>query len=136
MKKMIQAVVVGMVVSIFSVAASAGVQSLRGHELDEGAKIFAKKKQLKAKEFKRNFKQQPPLIPHSIEKERISLKGNTCMKCHSEENHKKEKAPAIGESHYLDRDGKKLDKPSARRWFCNQCHAPQVDAKPLVENTY
>ncbi|OAD21154.1 periplasmiC nitrate reductase, diheme cytochrome c subunit, partial [Candidatus Thiomargarita nelsonii] len=22
------------------------------------------------------------------------------------------------------------------RYFCTQCHAPQVDAKPLVENTF
>ena len=134
MKKTIQAVLVGMIISIFSVTAQAGVQSLRGDlELNKDSQMFDKRKQLKAKEFERSFKQQPPMIPHSIEKDKITLKGNTCMKCHSEENYKKEKAPVIGESHYLDRNGKKLAKPSARRWFCNQCHAPQMDAQPLVE---
>ena len=89
--------------------------------------------QKKAKKFDRSFEQQPPMIPHTIEKDKITLRGNTCMRCHSKENHEKEKAPAIGDSHYIDRDGKKLAKPSSRRWFCNQCHAPQVDAEPLVE---
>ena len=25
---------------------------------------------------------------------------------------------------------------SPRRYFCNQCHVPQSDAKPLVGNTF
>ena len=25
---------------------------------------------------------------------------------------------------------------SARRYFCTQCHVPQADAQPLVENTF
>jgi cytochrome c-type protein NapB len=25
---------------------------------------------------------------------------------------------------------------SARRYFCVQCHVPQTNAKPLVENTF
>lgn len=114
------------------------VASLRGdHELDKGAKAIEKKKQLKVDGgFKRNWELQPPSIPHDISKDSITLKGNTCMKCHSKANHEKEKAPAIAESHYTNRDGKVLDKPSARRWFCNQCHTPQVDAKPLIENTF
>ena len=134
MKKLIQAVMVGMVVSIFSVAAMAGVHSLRGdHGLDKGAKMFPKYKQIKAKEIVRSFDIQPPMIPHSVEKDKITVRGNTCMKCHSKENHEKEKAPAIAKSHYLDRDGKELAKPASRRWFCNQCHAPQADTQPLVE---
>ena len=134
MKKLIQAILVGMVIAAFSVTATAGVQSLRGdNALDKDAKMFPKHKQKKAKKFDRSFEQAPPMIPHTVEKDKITLRGNTCMKCHSKENHKKEKAPVIGDSHFIDRDGKKLEKPSARRWFCNQCHAPQVDAEPLVE---
>ncbi|MCB1961304.1 MAG: nitrate reductase cytochrome c-type subunit, partial [Rhodocyclaceae bacterium] len=29
-----------------------------------------------------------------------------------------------------------LSNISPRRYFCNQCHVPQFDAKPLVENTF
>jgi len=86
--------------------------------------------------FGRSYKQQPPMIPHKIDKEEISLKLNTCLKCHSEKTYQARKAPKAGDSHYFDRDGKQLETISSRRWFCNQCHAPQEDAKPLVENTF
>ncbi len=124
--------------SQYAVIAQADVSSLRGaNNLDAPAKAVAKKKQMKVQGgFDRSWKLQPPSIPHSIEKDRISLRENTCMKCHSKANFKKEKAPEIGESHYVARDGSILDKPSSRRYFCNQCHTPQLDATPLVENTF
>ena len=136
--KLVQITMVAMILAIFSISANADLQSLRGgYALDKDSQMFDKKRQMKRKGgFDRNYKKQPPLIPHSIEKERITLRGNTCLKCHSKENHKREKAPAIGESHYLTRDGKKLAKPSTRRWFCNQCHIPQVKADPLVQNNF
>ena len=114
------------------------VASLRGdHELDKPAKAIEKKKQKKVSgSIERNWALQPPSIPHDIAKERVTLKGNTCMRCHSAANHKKEKAPAISKTHYLTRDKKVLDKLSSRRYFCNQCHVPQADVKPLVENTF
>lgn len=126
------------VLSVLTLAATAGVQSLRGESaLDSDANAISKYKQIKAKGgFERSFEQQPPMIPHSIEKDKITLKGNTCMKCHSEKNHEKEKAPMVGESHFFDRDGNKLKEVSSRRWFCNQCHAPQADAEPLVQNKF
>ena len=37
-------------------------------------------------------------------------------------------------SHYMDRDGNFLAEISPRRYFCEQCHVVQFDAKPLVEN--
>ena len=114
------------------------VASLRGdHELDKPAKAIAKKKQKKSGDgIARNWKLQPPSIPHDIAKDRITLKGNTCMKCHSKANAEKEKAPPVSESHFVTRDYKILDKLSSRRYFCNQCHTPQADVDPLVENTF
>jgi cytochrome c-type protein NapB len=84
----------------------------------------------------RSYKEQPPMIPHAIEKYEISLRINGCLKCHSEETYQTEKAPKLGDSHYLDRDGKKLDKLSMRRYFCTQCHAVQFDGVPLVDNAF
>lgn len=84
----------------------------------------------------RNWKTQPPIIPHPVEKYSIDMRGNGCLKCHSETTHEKEKTKAVPESHYLDRDGNKLDKVSSRRYFCNQCHTPQLNGSPLVENTF
>ncbi len=42
----------------------------------------------------------------------------------------------MSESHFLDRNGNKLERPAGSRYFCNQCHVPQADAKPLVENSF
>jgi len=114
------------------------VASLRGtHDLKaESLKPIRAKVVSQEGGFERSYKQQPPMIPHKIDKYRITLKNNGCMKCHDEKHYKKEKAPLVGKSHFISRDGKKLDHISSRRYFCNQCHAPQVDAKPLVENEF
>ena len=131
---------VAMVTLAFAGAAFSGAQSLRlGQPIDDGAKAPAKAKIIvKQGGIERSYNIQPPAIPHKVDKEQINLKVNTCMKCHSAETYKKEKAPQAGKdgSHYLDRDGKKTAKVAARRYFCDQCHAPQVDKAPLVENTF
>ena len=84
----------------------------------------------------RSFRQQPPLIPHRIEKYQVDLKVNQCVSCHDWTSAKKMKAPQISETHYLDRNGQRLDYIAGTRWFCTQCHVPQTDAKPLVENNF
>jgi len=139
MKKVILTTVAGAVMMIQAPLAMSGdVASLRGdNNLDVEAQMFEKKKPIQVQGgFKRSWDLQPPQIPHDISKDRVSLQENTCIKCHSKENHEKEKAPEIGKSHYLTRDGKELTKLSTRRYFCQQCHAPQADAPALVENTF
>jgi cytochrome c-type protein NapB len=84
----------------------------------------------------RNFEQQPPLIPHTVKGYNITQNFNKCMDCHSEARAKETKATKVGISHYETREGSKLPNISPRRYFCMQCHVPQFDAKPLVENTY
>ncbi len=139
MKKVLIQTLAGVLfLGTLSTGAVADVTSLRGeNSLDSDAMSFDQKKQIKQEGgFDRSWELQPPSIPHDIEKDRISLRGNTCMKCHSAANYEKEKAPKAGDSHFVDRDGNELKKVSPRRWFCNQCHTPQVDASPLVENTF
>ena len=36
----------------------------------------------------------------------------------------------------MDHDGNFLAEISPRRYFCEQCHVAQIDAKPLVENRF
>ncbi len=119
-------------------SASYAVQSLRGdHALDaQSNKIVKHKVNTEEGGYDRNYKLQPPLIPHKTQKYRITLKGNGCLKCHSKKAHKKEKAPMVGKSHFIGRDGKKSETISKRRYFCTQCHAPQTKDEPLVENIY
>ncbi len=84
----------------------------------------------------RSYKEQPPMIPHAIDKYEISLRLNGCLKCHSEETYQAEKAPKLGDSHYLDRDGKILEKVSPRRYICTTCHVPQLQGAPIVDNAF
>lgn len=85
----------------------------------------------------RTFKEQPPVIPHAVENfDEITLEENQCLTCHGPDVYKKKNAPKVGDSHFLDRDGHKLEEASARRHNCVQCHVPQVDAPPLVENVF
>jgi cytochrome c-type protein NapB len=84
----------------------------------------------------RAYRQQPPLIPHRIDKYEIDLNVNQCLRCHDWPYSTQERAPKVSETHYIDRDGKRLDKVARTRWFCSQCHVPQTDAKPLVNNAF
>ncbi len=86
--------------------------------------------------IEREFVHQPPLIPHTIEGYVINVKFNKCLTCHSWANYKERGATKISLTHFSDRDGNDLANVSARRYFCTQCHVSQVDAKPLVENTF
>lgn len=117
--------------------ASAEVESLRGHDLTSMSSKPIRSKVVSVEGgIMRSYELQPPMVPHAVDKYEINLKNNGCMKCHSETTYEREKAPKIGDSHYVSRDGKVLKSLASRRYFCNQCHAPQVDAKPLIENKF
>ncbi|MCI5097948.1 MAG: nitrate reductase cytochrome c-type subunit [Rhodobacteraceae bacterium] len=116
-------------------AQSAPVQSLRGAQIDEHVgveDVFHQDKQ----RFTRSYRQQPPLIPHTIEQYQIDLKANRCLSCHDWTNAGERNAPTLSMTHYMDRNGNQLDRVAGTRWFCNQCHVPQADAPALVENDF
>ncbi len=121
-----------------SMLAMAEVKSLRGDlPLDAKAKPPHKARVMsKSGGYKRAWKLQPPLIPHKIDKERISLDENSCFRCHAPDTYKAEKAPMISKSHFKDPEHPSDKNFIRRRWFCYQCHVPQVEAKPLVENVF
>ncbi len=85
---------------------------------------------------KRNYPMQPPTIPHKTDGYIIDLNSNKCLSCHSRRQVADSQAPMVSVTHYMDRDGNFLAEVSPRRYFCNQCHVPQMDVKPLVENTF
>lgn len=85
----------------------------------------------------RTFSTQPPVIPHATENfDEVSLEENQCLDCHGAANYQQKKAPKIGDSHFITRDGAKLAESSAARYNCSSCHVPQVDAPPLVDNAF
>ncbi len=84
----------------------------------------------------RNYPMQPPVIPHTIRAYEVNIRNNKCMSCHSRVRTEESQAPMVSVTHYMNRDGNFLAEVSPRRYFCNQCHVPQLDAKPLVENDF
>lgn len=84
----------------------------------------------------RDFVQQPPLIPHTTKGYTITANFNKCMDCHSWSRYKETSATKVSLTHFKDRDGRELANISPRRYFCTQCHVPQFDAQPLVNNTF
>lgn len=86
--------------------------------------------------YDRQYMHQPPLIPHDTRNYEVDNKVNKCLACHSFKNASAMKAPKISPTHFETRDGMTLGEVSPRRYFCLQCHVPQADAKPLVNNTF
>ena len=84
----------------------------------------------------RDFVQQPPLIPHDVSKYEISTNFNKCMDCHSAARYVEMNTTRVPPSHFKTRTGQELSNLSPSRYFCTQCHVPQVDARPLVNNAY
>ncbi len=125
-----------LLVSISS--AGDNVHSLRGDSsLDAGAQPPVTKPWMPDQDvLARAFVQQAPLISHSIENDRITLKENKCLTCHSWATYREAEATKISQTHFTDRDDNMLASVSPRRYFCTQCHVAQMDAKPLVKNTF
>ncbi len=89
-----------------------------------------------AKPLPRDFVQQPPLIPHTIRDYQVTKNFNKCMDCHAWSKTKETGATKVSVTHFKTREGQELSNISPLRYFCTQCHVPQSDAKPLVENTF
>jgi nitrate reductase (cytochrome), electron transfer subunit len=79
---------------------------------------------------------QPPIIPHNIKGYQITKDVNMCMVCHSAKAAPQTGATPVSGTHHMDRDNNFLPNISTRRYFCLQCHVPQFDAEPLVDNTF
>ena len=84
----------------------------------------------------RVYSMQPPTIPHKIDNYQVDKNVNRCLGCHARGRAPLTQAVAVSVSHYMDRDGNFLAEISPRRYFCEQCHVAQIDAKPLVDNRF
>jgi cytochrome c-type protein NapB len=114
------------------------VQSLRGAlSLDADAQTpVIKRWEPDQDVLPRDFVQQPPLVPHSVEGYKIDLNSNKCLTCHSWANYREAGATKISQTHFSDRNESVLANIAPRRYFCTQCHVAQRDVEPLVENTF
>lgn len=109
--------------------------------------------------IKRAFQDAPPMIPHDVtDFLPITRENNACVSCHAPEIAPAMGATPIPSSHFLDMrprhlcdgvkfkkiidvtknetDVKKLTHLNQARYNCSQCHAPQSQGNPSVENLF
>lgn len=122
-------------VGTIALAQSGQVFSLRRAEVNEPV-VLDQIPQSIERRIQRNYRQQPPLIPHAISQYQIDLRTNQCLTCHDWTKAGERNAPTLSMTHYLDRDGNELDHIAGTRYFCNQCHVPQANAPALVDNVF
>ena len=84
----------------------------------------------------RSYPEQPPVIPHAIEGYEITTNANKCLSCHARTRVHESQAPMVSITHFFDRDGQVLASISPRRYFCTECHVPQHNVRPPVENDF
>ncbi|WP_165314067.1 nitrate reductase cytochrome c-type subunit [Vibrio ziniensis] len=114
-----------------------GLESLRGSSLLEETRNADEMKKIpREQSLETDYVYQPPLIPHSIRNYEVTKDANKCLSCHSWKNAKDMGATKISVTHFLNREDAVLADVSPRRYFCLQCHVPQADAQPLVENDF
>lgn len=122
----------------FGMAFADEVKGLRGDvAVDEEITEVEPYQYLEGEVLRKNYRQQPPLIPHKVDKYQINLKANQCLRCHSWPYNTDFKTVSAPESHYIDaQSGIRTDKIAPGRWFCTQCHVPQSNAPALIENSF
>lgn len=131
-------VLVGSSLFFTTINAAEELKSLRGStDIDAASNAVDIKRNINDKgPIARDYLQQPPLIPHKIDGYTINMKFNKCLTCHSWANYQKSGSTKVSQTHFSGRDGEVLSNISPRRYFCVQCHVPQADAVPLVENQF
>jgi nitrate reductase (cytochrome), electron transfer subunit len=92
-----------------------------------------------SKKLGRAFENSPPLIPHDMTGMLpIAATNNMCVGCHMPEAAKGIGATPMPKSHLFDIDtGKDLrGKLDGKRYFCMECHVPQVNIPEPIKNTF
>ena len=84
----------------------------------------------------RNYPEQPPIIPHTVEAYQLDANVNQCLSCHARSRTGDSQAPMVSITHFMDRDGQFLASVSPRRYFCSQCHVPQYPVAVPVGNRF
>lgn len=93
----------------------------------------------RSKPYGRAFENSPPLIPHDLTGMLpIAETNNACLNCHMPAAALALNATPLPKSHFFDIDtgrdlGGDLDN---KRYFCMECHVPQVNIPEPIKNTF
>lgn len=93
----------------------------------------------KSKPLGRAFENSPPLISHDLTGMLpLAETNNACLTCHMPEQAMALGATPMPRSHFFDIDtGKDLKgQLDGKRYFCMQCHVPQVNIPEAIKNTF
>ncbi len=104
------------------------------------------------KALERAFYGAPPMIPHTVADNLVSADANDCLDCHGDAD---EETPGLPPTHRIKAQITVHERAMAKggltttvssfgkaeivagsRYDCMLCHAPQTDAKALVDNTF
>ncbi len=100
---------------------------------------YSKTEPGKSKRIKRAFENSPPLIPHDLTGMLpLAETNNACLNCHMPEPAESIGATPMPKSHFFDMDtGKNLGgKLDGKRYFCLECHVPQVNLPEPIKNQF
>jgi cytochrome c-type protein NapB len=136
MKKNIIIATASLVLVVSTVFAQ-DIATMRGGPLDQEARppLMPKVEEAELKRV-RSYPMQPPTIPHRIRDYRVDINSNKCLSCHSRKQTGQSQAIMVSVTHYMDREGNLLADVSPRRYFCEQCHVVQTNARPLLGNDF
>ncbi len=93
----------------------------------------------KSQKLGRAFENSPPLIPHDLTGMLpIAETNNACLNCHMPDHAVSVGATPMPKSHFFDIEtGKDLgDKLDGKRYFCMECHVPQVNIPEVIKNEF
>lgn len=93
----------------------------------------------KSKPLGRAFENSPPLIPHDLTGMLpIAETNNACLNCHMPEHAGALGATPMPKSHFFDIDTAQdlKGKLDGKRFYCMQCHVPQVNIPEAIKNTF
>jgi nitrate reductase (cytochrome), electron transfer subunit len=137
-KSAIVVLAIALVAASSSLLAQGVTSGLRGPTPlnDEGAAPPMTPMRNTAEREIRNYPEQPPVIPHSIDGYQVDMNGNKCLSCHARARTGESQAPMVSITHFMDRDGQFLASVSPRRYFCTECHVPQNVTTPPVTNDF
>ncbi len=83
-----------------------------------------------------NYVNQPPMIPHSVEGYQVTTNTNRCLQCHGVESYRTTARRVSARRTLWTVTVKCRANVAPRRYFCLQCHVPQSDTAPIIDNTF
>jgi len=146
MKKMLISSVLLLATSLFA-GDSVSVTGIRAADLNEGSQNLKDIRYINSmpipgqvEKIPTSYHTAPPMIPHKVKNMLpITIHNNECLACHMPNHAKQLGIHSIPKDHFVDtfENGRKTgSRIAGSRFNCTQCHAPQAQVDPVVQNRF